>query len=206
MLQRLSRKLSLILKYQPGCETFDPEIIAYGLEIILGSSFKFVSIVAASIVLETLPETMLSLIVFASIRNFAGGAHCDTYFLCYVTGVPLFILNGILAKNLLLPKIPLIFIGDMIFIAGLFIIMKWAPAGTEKKEVADIGTRNKMKLITIVILAAAFLLNNTFFILDKMSCFQAVLLGVLEALLFITPLGYKLLRYNRTLRKKAGYG
>lgn len=193
MLRKLSRKLSLMLKAQPECEAFDSEIIAYGLEIILGSAFKFVSIVAVSIVLGTFPETMLSLIVFASIRNFAGGAHCKTYFMCYMTGVPLFVINGVLAKNIILPKIPLTIIGDMILIAGLFITMKWAPAGTQKKAIADMETRNKMKLITIVILAAVFLLNNTFFILDRMSYFQAVLLGGFEALFFISPMGYKLL-------------
>jgi len=193
MLQKLSQKLSLILKAQPGCEPFNSEIIAYGLEIILGSAFKFISIVAVSIVLETLPETILSLIVFASIRNFAGGAHCKTYFLCYMTGVPLFIINGILAKNIILPKIPLTIIGDIILIAGLFIILKWAPAGTDKKVVTDNDTRIKIKLITILILGVVFLLNNTFFILNQMSYFQAIILGAFEALLFITPIGYKLL-------------
>lgn len=193
MLQKLSKRLSLILKAQPECEEFNSEIITYGLEIILGSTFKFLSIVFLSILFGTFLETMLSLIVFASIRNFAGGAHCRTYFLCYMTGVPLFIINGILAKNIVFHKIQLTVIGDLILIAGLFIIMKWAPAGTDKKAVTDINIRIKMKLITILILGAVFLLNNTFFILNRMSYFQAVLLGTFEALLFITPMGYRLL-------------
>lgn len=70
MLRKLPRKLSLILRSQQGCERYNPEIIAYGLEIILGSSFKFFSIAAISILLKTLPETMLSLLAFAVIRNF----------------------------------------------------------------------------------------------------------------------------------------
>jgi accessory gene regulator B len=193
MLQRLSQRLSLILRAQPGFETFNPEIIAYGLEIILGSSFKLISIVLISILLETFTETILSLMVFASIRNFAGGAHCRTYFLCYITGVPLFIINGILAKKMVFPKILLTLIGDLILIAGLFVVMKWAPAGTDKKVVTDINTRTKMKQRTILVLLGAFLFNNTFFVLNQMSYFQAVLLGSFEALLFITPVGYKLL-------------
>lgn len=110
-----------------------------------------------------------------------------------MTGVPLFVINGILAKNIILPKIPLTIIGDIILIAGLFIILKWAPAGTDKKVVTDNDTRTKIKLITILILGVVFLLNNTFFILNQMSYFQAIILGAFEALLFITPIGYKLL-------------
>jgi accessory gene regulator protein AgrB len=72
--------------------------------------------------------------------------------------------------------------------------MKWAPAGTDKKVVTDIAVRIKMKQITIVILGAIFLLNNTFFMLDQMGYFQAVFLGTFEALLFVTPVGYRILK------------
>jgi len=194
MLRKLSRKLSLILRSQQGCEGYNPEIIAYGLEIILGTSFKFLSIVAISILLKTFPETMLSLFTFAVIRNFAGGAHCRTYFLCYLTGVPLIVINGVLAKYFLIPKMPLTLMGDLTLIAGLFIIMKWAPAGTEKKVVTDTAVRVRMKQITILILGAVFLLNNAFFMLDRMGYFQAVFLGAFESLLFVTPVGYRILK------------
>lgn len=194
MLQKLSRKLSLILRSQQGCEGYNSEVMAYGLEIILGSSFKFLSIVALSILLKTFQETMLSLFTFAAIRNFAGGAHCKTYLLCYMTGVPLIVVNGVLARYFLIPKMPLTLMGDLTLIAGLFVIMKWAPAGTEKKVVTDTAARVRMKQITILILGAIFLLNNAFFMLDKMGYFQAVFLGAFESLLFVTPAGYRILK------------
>lgn len=57
--------------------------------------------------------------------------------------------EGVLARYLIIPRIPLILMGDMTLIAGLFIIMKWAPAGTEKKVVTDTAVRVRMKQITI---------------------------------------------------------
>ncbi|HHW03121.1 MAG TPA: accessory gene regulator B family protein [Thermoanaerobacterales bacterium] len=194
MLRKLSRKLSLILRSQQGCERYNSEIIAYGLEIILGSSFKFFSIAAISILLKTFPETMLSLFAFALIRNFAGGAHCKTYCLCYLTGVPLIVMNGVLARYFIIPRMPLTLMGDLTLMAGLFIIMKWAPAGTEKKAVTETAVRVRMKQITILILGAIFLLNNAFFMLDRMNYFQAVSLGAFESLLFVTPVGYRILK------------
>lgn len=116
-----------------GYEKYDKEILEYGFEIMLGMTFKFCSIVTVSLTLNTFPETMLSLFTFASVRNFAGGVHCKTYALCYITGVFMFALNGLVIKHISIPLNYLIWTNDIFFIISLFITLKWAPAGTEKK-------------------------------------------------------------------------
>lgn len=194
MLRSCSQKLSQIIISELGYEKYDKEILEYGFEIMLGMTFKFFSILTVSLVLHTLPETMLSLFAFASVRNSAGGVHCKTYALCYLNGVFMFALNGLIVKHIYIPLNYLIWTNDAFFILSLFITLKWVPAGTEKKVVSDLFTRRKLKGITIIILGFLFVLTHFFYYMGKFSLLNAVFLGVLEEMFLVTPWGYKMFR------------
>ncbi|AEE92132.1 Accessory gene regulator B [Tepidanaerobacter acetatoxydans Re1] len=196
MLRSCSQKLSQIIISELGYEKYDKEILEYGFEIMLGMTFKFFSILTVSLVLHTLPETMLSLFAFASIRNFAGGAHLKTYASCYATGVCMFALNGLIIKYISFDTNHLIIVSDIFFIISLFITLKWVPAGTEKKVVSDLCTRQKLKGITIIILGVLFILTHMFYFIGNYNLLKAIFFGVLEGMLFVTPLGYKILRIS----------
>lgn len=194
MLRSCSQKLSQIIVVGLGNEKYNREVLEYGLEILLGTALKFCSIAVISMILRTFPETMLSLVAFGSIRNFAGGVHCRTYALCYMTGVSMFVLNGLAIKYITVPLNYLIWVNDFFFIISLFITLKWVPAGTEKKVVSDLFTRQKLKGITMIVLGLLFILTNIFYYMGRFNLLKAVFLGAFEEMLFVTPFGYKMFR------------
>ncbi|WP_422448474.1 accessory gene regulator ArgB-like protein [Thermoanaerobacterium sp. DL9XJH110] len=194
MLQSCSRMLSRIIVKELKSERFEPEILEYGLQIMLGSLFKFCSIVFFSILLKTFPETMASLAAFALLRHFAGGVHCKTYGMCYITGVAMFLANGLVVKYAAFPADILIWVNNLWLVLSLFITLKWVPAGTEKKAVSDGRTRERLKGMTMIILGAVFILTNALYLAGRANYLEAVFLGVVEEMLFVTPFGYRLLK------------
>lgn len=193
MLQKCSRTLSKLIILGAASDGYNPEVIEYGLVIILGTLLKFASIVIISFILNTFAETMISLAVYVLIRHFAGGTHLKTYGMCFVTGVLMFSINGLVAKHAAIPLNVLILITDMVLMMGLFIALYWVPAGTEKKVVRDIDTRRCLKGVTMILLGIYGIIANALFFAGQRAYLAALFLGVSEALLFATPAGYRLL-------------
>ncbi|MCG8483199.1 MAG: accessory gene regulator B family protein, partial [Clostridia bacterium] len=82
------------------------------------------------------------------------------------------------------------------------LIYLWIPAGTDKKEIKNKSTRQKIKRTSLVI--------STFWILLVVYSFisqfyhQYILastLGVFSAFFFVTPLAYKMTKCNYKLRR-----
>ncbi|MDI3481954.1 MAG: accessory regulator [Tepidanaerobacteraceae bacterium] len=193
MLQKCSRTLSKLIVLGVGSDEYNPEVIEYGLVIILGTFIKFATIIALSFILNTFAETMISLASYVLIRHFAGGAHLKTYSMCFVAGVFMFSINGLVAKHAALPLSLLIFITDAVLMLGLFITLNWVPAGTEKKVVHDVRIRQRLQCITMILLGVLGVVASLLFFAGQRTYLMALFLGALEELFFITPAGYKLL-------------
>lgn len=193
MLQKCSRTLSKLIVLGAASDKYEADVIEYGLVIILGTFLKFTTILAVSLVLHTFTETVVSLASYVLIRHFAGGAHLKTYGMCFSLGVIMFSANGIIAKHIAVPINVLIFTVDTVFIIGLFIILNWVPAGTEKKVIRDMDTRRRLKGVTMILLGIYGIIANALFFAGQRACLAALFLGTSEALFFATPAGYRLL-------------
>lgn len=193
MLQKCSRTLSKLIILGAASDGYNPEVIEYGLVIILGTLLKFASIVIISFILNTFAETIISLAVYVLIRHFAGGAHLKTYGMCFITGVLMFSINGLVAKHAAIPLNVLILITDMVLMIGLFITLNWVPAGTEKKIIRDGRIRQRLQCITMILLGVLGMVANVLFFAGQRTYLMALFLGALEELFFVTPAGYRLL-------------
>lgn len=76
---------------------------------------------------------------------------------------------------------------------GLFIVLYWVPAGTEKKVVRDVRIRQRLQGITMILLGVLGMIANVLFFAGQRIYLMALFLGTSEALLFVTPAGYRLL-------------
>jgi accessory gene regulator B len=81
---------------------------------------------------------------------------------------------------------------DAVFIMGLFIVLYWVPAGTEKKVVRDVRIRQRLQG-TMILLGVLGMIANVLFFAGQRIYLMALFLGTSEALLFVTPAGYRLL-------------
>lgn len=60
----------------------DKEYYRYGIEITVSSLLNIILIMFIGILFHSVPESIVFLIFFMTIRQFTGGFHADTYFKC----------------------------------------------------------------------------------------------------------------------------
>lgn len=176
-------------------DRYKPEVVEYGLVIILGTFFKFGTIITISLILNTFSETIISLASYVLIRHFAGGAHLKTYGMCFAVGVLMFSINGLVAKHVDISLNLLILMTDVLLMTGLFFTLMYVPAGTEKKVISNIAIRHRLQGITMILLGVLGIVANMLYFSGQRTYIMALFLGALEELLFITPAGYKLVGY-----------
>lgn len=78
----------------------------------------------------------------------------------------------------------------MTLVLGVLTIVKWVPADTKKKPIKEKEKIKEQKMKTTVVLV--FWLILTIFLDEqgKNTYIPAIVLGVFESLLFMTPFGY----------------
>ena len=165
------------------------DIFRYGLEIILGGMIKLIFISIVSYIFGVFQTTMVFIISYIPLRHFGGGVHLSTYCRCLTVGSIIFIFLGGIATR----QINIVFLYIMtciIFLIGIYIIVKWVPAGADKGTIISenaVTERKKRSLIALVLLC----LGNIMFIRFNLNnhAFSSVL-GLMVSLFFITPWGY----------------
>lgn len=177
------------------------EVYSYGLEILLGSIVKFVLLVILALLLHILSLTMLVLLTFAGFRIVGGGVHLSTYNRCLVVGVALI---------LALAKLSTLEVNDSLLIIAfvlvalftLYTVIRWVPAGTEKKVISNKADRKKQKLET-GLFSIIWMLVFMWFLRNGYSNYSlALITGASGSLFLITPGGYLMMaNLDRSLDK-----
>lgn len=164
------------------------EILAYGLEIIIGCTVNLVLIITAALLLGTLRTTMLCLISYITFRRMGGGVHLETWTRCLSTGVLLIVGLGWLADQETSSSVIMsVFI--MAFIMGGWAVYKWVPA-TGKKEIKDEKVRKTQKIKALQVLCLWLIVNVILFYFGYNHFALAVSFGILASSFLITPGGY----------------
>ncbi|QDQ00452.1 hypothetical protein FOH38_08015 [Lysinibacillus fusiformis] len=65
----------------------EKEVIAYGIEIVLGAVLKIFTIVLLGFLLGIICEVSIGLIAFSLLRVVSGGFHFQHFLLCYLTSI-----------------------------------------------------------------------------------------------------------------------
>lgn len=186
----IAKKIAGALGAQLKAERGQIDIFTYGLELLLGTIFQAALLVVLSLLLNIFTTTMVCFLAFASLRFVGGGAHLSSYLSCSLFGVSLLIGLGELA-TLVIPPALLTFISASTILVGFYVIFKWAPAGTAKKQIKDEAMRLKQKKKALLVLMLWSFCLAILLTLKMTAETFAVALGVLGCLFLITPLGYE---------------
>lgn len=165
------------------------EVYAYGLEIILGALVQLTLLILLSLVMDVFITTMVCMIAFASLRYFGGGVHLSTYSGCLTVSVALLLALGKLA-TIDISFEALTVISILALLMGTFIIIRWVPAGTDKKQIKDEATRLRQRKKALMILITWFVITLLLITQKSTANAFAVALGTLGSLFLITPWGY----------------
>jgi len=188
-MQQLSKTLAVILGEKLKADQDQIEIFAYSLEVLLGTVLEIFSIIFLAFLMNIEATTTVCLLVFSSIRFFGGGVHSSTYLKCLFTGNILLLSLGKLAT---LPISQGLLNSMCLFalLLGIYALIRWIPAGTEKKVITDEPTRLKQKKKVSLLLVFWFVATGLFLKYQVDAYALAIILGIMSSLFLISPLGY----------------
>ncbi|MEN6390489.1 MAG: accessory gene regulator B family protein [Syntrophomonas sp.] len=136
----------------------DKYIYYYALQVIIGTIIEAVFIYSVAWLMGILAEALLSSVVFATIRRYAGGFHQDTYTKCFWTTSILILSIALLARYSYYHYTALI--NSVLFIASIYLTYLYAPCDTINKPITSfehrIELRNKALALNIFWLSLSF--------------------------------------------------
>jgi accessory gene regulator B len=168
-------------------------VIAYGLELLLGSMVKLVCFIIIPLLLGILPLVLAAFLTSAAFRLVAGGAHCTAYYRCLIGSLATFTGAGFLARWLAGTGLDT---REMALAGALFaflVAMLWAPASTPAKPISREGHRRVLKAISLLLptvyLVAVYLLPI------RRELLAASTLGLAFQSFTVTPAGYRFMEW-----------
>lgn len=167
-------------------------IYAYGLEILSETLIKFTLIITLASLFGIFYTTVIFLFTFSVFRWLGGGVHMSSFIKCLIIGLVLILGMGF-AASLPVNKFFLISLYGFTAAMVFYVVCKWVPAGTDKKQITDPQERLKQKQDSLF----AFVLWNILILLCihnhlYANAFASVL-GALFSSFFIMPIGYHLI-------------
>lgn len=194
MVKRLSDNIAKYISHQLDYDHERQEILAYGLEVFIGDFLKIVTILILSLVLGIFIYTLIGMISFMTFRTYIGGAHNDTYVMCFTTSLFIMLCIGVLGKVCGSVISNNLWIAFFVYGQAIIATLIWVPAGTEKKNIKNPILRKKIKIEAIALLTVwiiLMLLSSSFHY--QQYAFSSIL-GVGSAFFLVTPLAYTLFK------------
>lgn len=178
-----------IRKEMPEVDDEKAEVINYGIHLIIGEIPKILLVLLISYLLGVFKYTLIMVLMLLPYRACSGGFHLKTHIGCIVSttlfycGVPK-ISNYFIFYNPL--KLILII---AIWIFGIIMISKYAPADTENVPILRKSERKQKKILSYIFLTAGLLSGM---IIKNNVISNILILGNLIQTMMITPIAYKL--------------
>ena len=165
------------------------EIIQYGVELIVGEIPKLFIMIAIAILLGVGKLALISFLIILPYRKFSGGFHLKTHIGCIVCTSLIYIGTAFLANYLPIVGIIKYISIICIWIFGIILITKYAPADTENVPIISKKERKRSRnasyiVLTIELLVSIFIPNDVIA--------SIIIYGMLIQTITITRLAYKL--------------
>ena len=167
------------------------DIMRYGLETIYLTITKLIIIFLTAYLLGIFKEMLLLLVSYNIIRSQAFGIHASKSIYCLISSLIMFIGGALISKYFVIP------FNIMIILAVVCNICLWffAPADTHKRPLVNERKRKRFKLISF---ALGIIYTVLIVIFRNYSIVNYLLFGMIEAVIMILPITYRVfnLPYN----------
>ncbi len=167
------------------------EVIVYGLEGIYLTITKMIVLVSLAYILGILKEFFLILIFYNIIRVQAFGIHASKSIYCLISSTIMFIGGAFICKYVYFP----FWLSISIAIICDICLLLYAPADTSKRPIINKKKRIRFKCISFI-LGVIYTFIIIFF--RNNPTINYLVIGMLEAVLMILPITYKIFKlpYN----------
>ncbi len=184
----INHSLSIITRNNPNIDRVKLEEIEYGLTSIYLTYTKMIIISVIAIMLGIFKQYLLLLISYNIIRTNSFGLHASKSIYCLITSLVCFIGGVYLCEYISAPLV----IKLLLTIICIICLIKYAPADTEKRPLINARKRKKYKVLSVMF-GSIYLVLILIFRNNIISNY--LLLGLIEAVIMIHPLIYKLFRF-----------
>lgn len=187
----LEKVMKSIKNKYPDYDDDKLEVIAYGLESLYIMITKMIVISLIALLLDVFKEMLLIMVLYNVIRTTAFGMHAKESWQCYIISITLFIGGALLFKYV---DVSFYIKASIGAISYIFLAI-YAPADTYKRPLVNAKKRQIYKMITIIT-SSIYLILIIIFRDSNIS--TAISMGLLDAMLMIHPLTYRVfhLPYN----------
>ncbi len=184
--------MSLTKKMQQKMPEIDDEraeVINYGLQLIIGELPKTFITLAIAYLLGVFKYTVLMVLILLPYRAFSGGFHLKTHIGCVVSTTLYYCgVSKISNYFVLLNPMKIIFI-LCVWIFGMIMISRYAPADTENVPILRKKERKQKKILSYIALTVGLIVATL--IKHDVIC-NILILGNMMQSVMITPIAYKL--------------
>ncbi|MDD4169790.1 MAG: accessory gene regulator B family protein [Desulfotomaculaceae bacterium] len=151
---QMAQKAAVHLTRELELDPRKTDTLRYGLEIMLCTLIKAVSLFSLAYLLGIIPEVAFALFFWFLYRPYSSGAHCEGYWSCLFFGLLVFLGCGELGLYLE-GRVSQEVMGYLLpagFLLSTACALIWAPGPVPYQQEQEISSRVKNKVISIVIL------------------------------------------------------
>lgn len=178
-----------IRKEMPEVDDERAEVIFYGLQNIVGEIPKIFLLFGIAYLVGILKETFITFLILLPYRSASGGFHLKTHLGCILGTCTFYFGIVFLSKYVVLGQIVKYIFTLIVWLFGMIMIKKYAPADTENVPILAKSDRKKKQMLSYIFFTIGLVLA----IVIKDNMFSNMLLfGNLIQTLTITKLAYKL--------------
>lgn len=178
-----------IRKSMPEIDDERAEIIMYGLQNIIGEIPKIIIILAIAYFLGILKLTLMSILIIAPFRCFAGGVHMKTHIGCIIYTLMLYSGSALLGKYIVLTGIAKYITAFSVWIFCMIMLKLYAPADTENVPILRKKERRQKQIFSYIILTVEFIIA---ILSTNTTIVGIIIFGDLIQTLTITRFAYKI--------------
>ena len=175
------------------------DIMTYGLETIYLTVTKLVILFLLAYLLNIFQEMILLLIAYNVIRSQSFGIHASKSIYCLITSIIMFIGGAIICKYFIFPAWFMI-VSSIICNICLFL---YAPADTHKRPLVNSKKRKRFKLVSFTL---GIIYTILIVLFRNYSIVNYLLLGMIEAIIMILPITYKIFKLPYNNYQNYNYG
>jgi len=166
------------------CAKYNIQVYYYGFQIIIGGINKFLILIIPGLLLNILPQLLITTFSFASLRIWTGGLHYDSYTKCSYISLLSFTITALLAKYIILNQ----FITMLIFLSVFILILIYAPVEHPNRPIKE---KEKIRFKIIALFVLTILIIIYIFTNNVIIC-NSIIYGILLTGVISTPFANKL--------------
>lgn len=174
----------------PDMDDEKAEVINFGLKLIIGEIPKIFLLVLIAFLLGVGPLTLLAFILILPYKSASGGFHLKTHLGCIVGTITFYCGNVFISQNIILEPLYVKFIViALVWIFGMVMCKKYAPADTENVPILSTKERQKKRILSYITLSISLIVAG---IVPNSTISNIIIIGMLMQSISITKLAYQL--------------